>query len=266
MNNTQKKLTPRTKYNTARSNLILMVVLTAFNVILAATGSHSMMLFSATVPYLFAMLGTFEGMSELLVPGIVLALLGTVVYLVCWILSKKHYAWMIVALVLFSIDTLIMIGMYVLAGDFSGVIDVLIHIWVMYYLIAGVVNGVKLKNLPEEEAEEALEVEFTAPPAYNPAVDGTDTPILRVADTEVKARVLAEIDAEGHNICYRRVKHTNELVIDGYVYADLEGVMEFTHVLSARVGGKLIEAGFDGGVKSYIKINGEIILKKTRLW
>ncbi len=156
MNNTAKKLTPKAKYDSARSNLLLMIVFTLINVVLAAIGSETMMLFSATVPYLFAIMGMIEGFSELLAPGIVLALISIGIYFVCWLLSKKHYAWMIVALVLFSIDTLIMIGMYVFAGDFSGIIDVLIHAWVMYYLVVGAINGPKLKKLPEEEIESTL--------------------------------------------------------------------------------------------------------------
>lgn len=156
MSNTAKKLTPKSKYDNARANLLLMVILTAVNVILAAAGTDYMMLFSATVPYLFATLGTIEELSSLLVPGIVLAFLGIAVYFVCWLLSKKHYAWMIVALVLFSIDTLAMVALYVLVGDFSGILDMLIHAWVMFYLITGAINGYKLKKQPDEEIQSTL--------------------------------------------------------------------------------------------------------------
>jgi hypothetical protein len=40
--------------------------------------------------------------------------------------------------------------------------DILLHAWVLYYLISGVVYGLKLKKLPEDEPEpiegEAAEV------------------------------------------------------------------------------------------------------------
>ena len=85
-----------------------------------------------------------------------MAFFGIAVYFVCWLLSKKHYAWMIVALVLFSMDTLAMVALYVLVGDFSGILDVLIHAWVMFYLITGVINGYKLKKQPDEEIQSTL--------------------------------------------------------------------------------------------------------------
>ena len=58
MKNTAKSLTPKAKYDNSRANLLLMIIFTAINVILAAAGTDYMMLFSATVPYLFATLGT----------------------------------------------------------------------------------------------------------------------------------------------------------------------------------------------------------------
>ena len=54
------------KFNTSRMNLLLMMVLTVVNVVLFFTGSDSMMLFSASIPYFAVILGaTIEipGMS-----------------------------------------------------------------------------------------------------------------------------------------------------------------------------------------------------------
>ena len=42
------------KFNSARSNLLLMIILTFVNVILYFVGTDSMLLFSATIPYLAA--------------------------------------------------------------------------------------------------------------------------------------------------------------------------------------------------------------------
>ena len=39
------------KYKTARNNLLLMMILTVVNIVLYVTGSDTMMLFAATVPY-----------------------------------------------------------------------------------------------------------------------------------------------------------------------------------------------------------------------
>lgn len=165
----ENKETPRMvaqkKYGVARTNLLLMIGLTAINIILAAVGSDYMMLFSATVPYFAAVIGTIPEFGLSLVACIVTAFVMLAVYFVCWLLSKKHYGWMIAALVLFSLDTLVLVLLYLLAMEVSGILDAAIHIWVLYYLIVGVSNGAKLKNLPEDEivVTEEVNVEPTEP-------------------------------------------------------------------------------------------------------
>lgn len=138
------------KYNTARANLLLMLGLTALNVVLAFVGSESMMLFSATVPYIAAVWATMAEFQTLLVPMIAIVVISIAAYLVCWIFSKKHFGFMIAALALFVLDTLALIGFYLWVGEISGIIDVVIHAWVLFYLVLGVINGIKLKKLPED--------------------------------------------------------------------------------------------------------------------
>ena len=147
------------KYSTARINLLLMVGLTVLNVIMAFVGSESMMLFSAIVPYIAAVWATMPEFATVMVPLVALAVISIAAYFVCWIFSKKHFGFMIGAFVLFVIDTIALIAFYILAGDIaSGILDIAIHAWVLYYLIIGVINGVKLKNLPEETYEEPIPV------------------------------------------------------------------------------------------------------------
>ncbi len=138
------------KYDSARSNLLLMLILTVVNIILLFTGSSSMMLFSATVPYFAVSIGIFMEDAAVLTVCCIIAAVTIILYLLSWIFSKKQYAWILFALILFVIDTVAMIGMYISAQDFSGILDILIHAWVLYYLVLGVINGKKLKNLPED--------------------------------------------------------------------------------------------------------------------
>ena len=95
-------------------------------------------------------------------------------------------------------------------------------------------------------------------------VDFDDT-ALRHADPSKKHRVLLEKSYRGYKICYRRVKSTNELVINGLVYDEKKAVIEFEHTLSASVDGHLIEAGLDRESYSFIAVDGEIIAQKKRL-
>ena len=70
---------------------------------------------------------------------------------------------------------------------------------------------------------------------------------------------------EGYEICYRRVKRVNELVINGIVYDEIKGVIEFPHTLSAAVDGHTIEAGLSEDSYSYITFDGECLVNKHRL-
>ncbi len=262
--------TPRTiaqqKYNVARTNLILMIGLTVINIILALVGSDTMLLFSATVPYFATVFATMAEFQILFASLVAIAVLSVLCYLVCWIFSKKHFGWMIAALVLFVLDTLALIAFYLVAGEISGILDLAIHAWVLYYLILGVINGAKLKTLPEE-VNSCLNGEPAGAqaPTVSPIVDGVDTPILRVADMTVKSRILVQTDAFGHHIVFRRVKRINELVIDGNVYADVEILIETAHALSACIDGHLYQVGFDGVAHCYICVDGNQIAKKLRL-
>ena len=93
-----------------------------------------------------------------------------------------------------------------------------------------------------------------------------DTPALRYADLERrKHRVLLEARRGGYHIQYVRVKHVNELVVNGIVYDEHKGVIEFAHVLMAVVDGHEIEAGLTHESESYIMLDDRILEKKTRL-
>ena len=133
------------KYNNCRANLLVVVLFTIIN-LFTLTFGNSYFLFSATIPALFpavmselaadteylASMGILpEEASALVIVGLVIGLILTVPYLLCWIFSKKRVGWMVAALVFFSIDSL--------------------HAWVMFYLITGVKHGFKLKTLPEDE-------------------------------------------------------------------------------------------------------------------
>lgn len=88
---------------------------------------------------------------------------------------------------------------------------------------------------------------------------------LRFADPAVKGRTLLEASVQGYQICYRRVKSTNELVINGRVYDEMKAVIEFEHKLCAQLDGHRIEAGLDHQDHSYILFDGQLIKEKKRL-
>ena len=95
-------------------------------------------------------------------------------------------------------------------------------------------------------------------------IDDRNDAALRRANRSVKCRILLEATVEEYKICYRRVKSTNELVINGTVYDEIEGIVEFEHDLTAMIDGHKIEAGYSGDSYSYIMFDGELIAQKRR--
>ena len=254
---TSAKDLAQSKYASARVNLRLMIVLTLVNIVLLFTEANMMMLFSATIPYFLVALGielSFEtGLPLFTIVTCVIAAITLLVYLLCWIFSKRRYAWMLIATILFGIDTLFLLFLVIDTGEISSILDIVFHGLVMYYLIMGVVYGKRLKAMPAEDPEAAAQA-----PAAN------ESP-LRRAEEDVKHRVLLEEYASGMQICYRRVKRVNELVVNNYVYDELEMLVEPPHTLRASVNGHLIEAGTDSASRSFLRVDGEVIKQKVRL-
>ena len=180
------------KYNISRSNLLAVIVFTLINILMAAFGSTSYFLFSASIPYYLVFLGSLmcgkfpieddEGAmteadfldSSFLIVMIVIAIIMTAFYGLFYFLSRKQKSgWLIVALVFFVIDT---IGMFYLWGfSIDMILDLLFHIWVIYYLVSGIIAANKLKNLPEEEP---------APVTVDPLTD--DFPAAEVTEEQPK--------------------------------------------------------------------------------
>ena len=67
---------------------------------------------------------------------------------------------MVAALVFFGLDCIYLLTMYYLTDVIP---DILFHAWVMFYLITGVINGFKLKKMPEDEPLPAFGAEGDAP-------------------------------------------------------------------------------------------------------
>lgn len=167
VNKTPRQLVQQ-KYINARHNLLLVIILTAVNLVLLAAGSDSMLLFSATAPYMALAFGMISEIPVVLGIGISLAIIMLVAYALCWLLSKRHYGWMIAALVLFILDTLALIWLYITAEEISGILDVVFHAWILYYLVIGVINGKKLQTMPEDSEEP---IAFEQPPAAEPMLN-----------------------------------------------------------------------------------------------
>ncbi len=251
-----KAVNLESKYNKSIANLLLVVVFTVINIVLLVLNANSYFLFSAFIPYFAVDYGMFFcGMypeefyydmtdfelldSSFLYFTVAVAVVILLFYLVSWYFAKKKKLWaLICALVLFTVDTLAMFAMTGFSTD--SIIDIVFHVWVIAYLIIAINTFNKIKKAPEEPIQEQTDTDMSE----------INSSPLRAAE-DVKNRVFLETDAFDMHIIYRRVKHTNELVINGFVYDEYEAFAEFAHTLIANVNGHKIEAIYDG---RYVKI------------
>ncbi len=263
------------KYNATRTNLLIVIIATFINVVLALISADVYFLFSATVPYLLAFLPMFmcgmyppelyEGDLALIEPwpveilyvAVAVAFVIIALYVLAFFLSKNgKVGWLIFALVLFCIDTLALFGYFGI--DITMAFDYLFHVWIIVMLVSGIRAHYALKALP---AEEPAVSDFQTESGEMPE---NSTP-LRYADMNVKARVLLSAEVNGKSIVYRRVKKTNELVINGQVYDEYVAFAEREHMLFAFLDGHTYEAGMLSGVsKSFIAVDGQLVASKIR--
>lgn len=280
--NNAAQATPRqileNKYSSARANLLIVVAFTLINIVLAFTDSSSYFLFSLFIPYMLVLLGAMltgnlpgaytAAEPEIIefLPNAVFIIMAIVaaaflaVFVVSWVVTNKKPAigWLIASLVLASIDT----GIFVLFGGISldTLIDLAFHVWVIVSLAGGISAHKKLKALPPEE-----EIVDTTAEIVEDSAPVENSPILRSGYLDEKCRVLLEAEKDSLYITYRRVKKTNELVINNNVYDEYTALVEMPHTLTATFAGHKIEAGCDTASRSFIKIDGEIVAKKLRL-
>ncbi len=139
----------------ARSSMLLALILTAVNVALILVNSTTFFLFSIFVPYVSVVFGrSYDAglFGSNTITALVIAVVIVGLFLACWLLSKKNHRFLTVAAVLFALDTAALLYfMFALSSDPAGqTMDVVLHALVLVQLIQGVVAANKLKKLSEE--------------------------------------------------------------------------------------------------------------------
>lgn len=131
---------PFGKYNNSRQSILLLFIFSVIN-IFSISMLSTYFLFSAYLPQVLISLAYLD--PSLTPVMVILSILYILPYLLCYIFSKKKAGWMVAALVLFSVDSLIFLidfFAYLAAGDLSFIIDLIFRIYVFASLIIGVVN------------------------------------------------------------------------------------------------------------------------------
>ena len=127
-------------YRGARNTILSLVILTAVNCVLLAVGSSTY--FLSSIFLIYGMMAVY-GVTFVTV-AVAAVLLG--VYLCAFFFSKRRRGWMLAALILFSLDTLCVVGMmflmkYVGESPLQLVLDLIFHALGIVWLSLGVKNG-----------------------------------------------------------------------------------------------------------------------------
>lgn len=143
----------------ARSVVLVILLMTVINLVFLLLEYDRYFLFSASVPYYGVALAQVFDLDitlPLVVAAVVLA--G---YLVCWILAKKKSGAVTAALVLFSLDTLALLGITfgLLEEPMVNTLDIVFHGIGILALVQGVIAGAKLKKLPPQQEGEVPPVD-----------------------------------------------------------------------------------------------------------
>jgi|GEM_PF-3080229 len=181
------------KFSKARNNLFAIVLFSAINMAISLFDSSIRFLFSATTPELFLGFGRLfseeTGNLLFLIVGLVLALVVIGFYLVCWILSERKRAFMLVALIAFCTDTLLFIVLVILNASFDGfdvssMIETAIYGWILFSLVSGTMAWSKLRGISAEEYVNLLHPEVqTVTDSSDATEDTTEDQLIESVDS-----------------------------------------------------------------------------------
>lgn len=152
------------KYKNARASLLVVLAFSLVNVF--AVFANYYFYFSSRIALVLVAIGAqldvAAGTNAFKFVFAFLAIASLVPYLLSWLFSKKKVGWMIVALVLFSVDTLVLlidVPSAIAGKDFTIIIDVIVHAIVILELALGVKAGFDMKKEAIEAEEQKQEMQ-----------------------------------------------------------------------------------------------------------
>jgi len=160
---------------------------------------------------------------------------------------------MIIALVLFTLDTLFLLGVVFAFGELDGsaMFELAFHAWVMFYLISGVKASAQLKKMPQTPSG-PLPQQYWQPGA-------PDDPSIAKRPESLDGSVILEHHYSNLKITVKRTQYCVELSVNGMVYSDNSNDSRSDYVLIAIVDNIRIDAVMDSSVSNmHLYINGEI--------
>lgn len=243
-------------YAMARAGLLIVLIFTLVNTLFSFFDSEMYFLFSLSLPLYFIYPEGIMAGEMIDIIFLVISIVFIAAIALCWLMSKKHFGWMIGALVLFLIDCYFLGVMIYFAEAMYGAgleftFDAIIHILVIVETIVGIVAGAKLKKLtPKGTAATAADILLF----FEEDLSGKAQPSEAAATTEIERNELPDspilgaydgknigayliVVYDGKQIQIVRKMSATLLIIDGQIYAQKKGMINKSYDLSCNVSG-----------------------------
>lgn len=161
------------KIDFGRHLWLAFILLTVINIVMFVADWGVTVLTAAVVPYNLVVYckGLDNGFVEGAWPEIggftLIALIASALILgfffLCWFLSRSRRSWMIAAVVLMCLDTvgLLLVASLVYQNLFINMVDIFIHVWMIWMMIKSLKYIRELKTFLEEEASKEFLAEYT---------------------------------------------------------------------------------------------------------
>ena len=269
----QNRSAAQNKFEISRKNLLAVVIFTTINVLMVLFNAGLSFLFSAKVPEIIIQIGMVAyGISErgaILFAAAVISFAIIIIYFSCYVLSKKRRAFILVALIMFSVDFLFLIWTLTLGFDAGILIDFAFHVWVMYYFIIGTKAWADLKKMPPEE-EMAENENREGQAEYEEYTEENDVPkalvnTVPLREQSPKGKVVISQTYRDLEIVVKRSFGVTELIVNGMVFAEQKGVLEAAYVLDVCVENTSIKVTMDYLANMELYVNGDLLARKKRL-
>jgi len=245
-----------TKFNKTRGSLLLVVMFSLANMLLLLLESDITFLFSASFPNYAVVYGVvMTALSGEMIHAIVsISLAAAVVglFALCYFLSKKRRFFIIVALALFSLDTIFLIWVFTLdlVENINFLPDAIFHIAVMFSLISGTITWAKLRKMP-------LYDEATA-------IEDANAPSLPLRPASKKGKPALSQTFDNLEISVKNGLALTELIVNDMVYAERKGLISTGCELTARVDNASIKAVMDHTGSIFLYVNDNLLAQKKR--
>lgn len=139
----------RQRVEWGRLVMLLIVGVSLINQILLLFGARFHFLPSAAMPYYLNWLARQLDMTGFKVIATLLTLVLYVAYLACWLLSARYKEWMMAALGLYGVDTvLLVVFAMLLENPASCLLEILVHALLLVVLFFAFQALVRLEKLP----------------------------------------------------------------------------------------------------------------------